>query len=96
MKKDIKFLRENSEPQDVELRQKLDHLQSQYEKVFDFNKLRRTVIKGIPCTFVPHRGGGGESCKDGDINIRAEVWRNAIGLDHFKSKMLAKFNSENK
>ena len=95
MKKDIQFLKENSEPQDLELLEKLNVLQSQHDKVFDFNKLRRTVIKGIPCTFVPHRGGGGESCQDGDINIRAEVWKNAIGLYNFKQKILAKFNSEN-
>jgi hypothetical protein len=70
-------------------------LKEKRDAVFDYNKLRRTVIKGIPCDFVPHRVGGGENCKPGEINIRAEVWKNVINLDSFKKKCVEKFNNEN-
>jgi hypothetical protein len=56
-------------------------LQENHDSVFDFYKLRRTVIKGLPCEFVPHKTGGGECCLDGEINIRAEVWRNIIKIE---------------
>jgi hypothetical protein len=57
--------------------------------------LRRTVIKGLPSDFIPHNYGGGENAKEGEINIRAQVWRNVIDLDKYKQKCINKFNLEN-
>jgi hypothetical protein len=44
---------------------------------------------------VPHRTGGGENCPDGEINIRAEVWKNIIQMDNYKQKCIDKFLEEN-
>jgi hypothetical protein len=54
-------------------------------------KLRRTVIKGIPCVYIHHNIGGGEVPLT-EKNIRAEVWRKMISLDDLKTEMIEDFN----
>ena len=60
---------------------------------FDKDKLKRTVIKGLPCNFVPHRTGGSEFAKNGQINIRKQVWNMVTSLDSLKKSCVDKFNS---
>jgi len=62
---------------------------------FDYKKLKRTAIKGIPCEFIPHRTGGGEIAKKGQLNIRKEVWKRLIEIEALKQECLDKFNQEN-
>ena len=68
------------------MRQKLEH--------FDRDKLRRTIIKGLPCNFVPHRTGGSEFARNGQVNIRKEVWKMMTKLDELKMSCVAKYNNE--
>lgn len=56
-------------------------------------KLRRTVIKGIPCGHISHKIGGGEVPLT-EKNVRAEVWRNMISLEDLKRDMVDDFNQK--
>lgn len=63
--------------------QKLNELIQKRDTVICDKKLRRTVIKGIPCGFIRHSTGGGEVALT-EKNIRADVWRKITNLDGFK------------
>ena len=83
---DIKCLTKSSK-----FPEKLRELKEKREKVICHKKLRRTVIKGIPCGHVSHKIGGGETPLT-EKNIRAEVWRSMIGLEAFKQEIIDDFN----
>jgi hypothetical protein len=67
--------------------QKLQELIQKREKVICPKKLRRTVIKGIPCGHITNQIGGGEIPLT-DKNIRAQVWRRMVGLEAFKLELV--------
>jgi hypothetical protein len=58
-------------------------------EIFNGNKLRQTVLYGIPCNFIDHKTGKWNNSDE--INIRAEVWKHITNLVSLKDKFLEDF-----
>jgi hypothetical protein len=66
-------------------------LENKKRETIDRERLRKTIISGIQCNYIPMQPGGGDPEDDG-INLRAEVWRIITDLDSLKKKCVDDFN----
>jgi len=57
---------------------------------FDENKLRCTVIYGLPCKFIENWEKGDKSH---DMNIRAKIWKTLCKVEVIQSECLQEYNS---
>ena len=63
------------------------------DKCFNFEKLRRTIIYGIPCDLIDKNAVSETGPQNGQtVNIRGEIWKIVTKLDALKHKCINDFN----